>query len=210
MQFRDGTPVYTSDGQRVGDVGGVVVDPVREEVTDLIVEKGFLLKEARLVAMDTIASTGPEAVTLRGGTGPDDLVPYEEIKFAPLDETMQGAVAPQTKRAVMWYAPTGVVPGSMGAPPVPERVPVTQPNIPPGTVVVETGDVVISSDAERLGRVAEVLTLGDTITGLVVKRGRLFWKQQRSVPIAWVESMAGRIVRLGVRAAVVENLPAAS
>jgi len=210
MQFRDGTPVYTSDGRRVGDVGGVVVDPVGEEVTHLIVEKGLLLKETRLATMDAIASTGPEAVALREGIGPEDLVPYEEVKFVPLGEAMQGTVAPQTKRAVMWYAPAEVVPGLMGTPPVAVRVPVTQPNIPPGAAAVETGDLVVSSDAERLGRVTEVLTLGDTVTGLVVRRGWLFWKQERSVPISWVESMTGPIVRLGVRAAVVEDLPTAA
>ena len=85
MQFKDGTSVYTFDGQDVGRVDRVVLNPKTKEVTHLVVRKGLLFAEDKIIPLHLIATATEDRVSLREGAGElDDLPPFEEIHYIPL------------------------------------------------------------------------------------------------------------------------------
>jgi uncharacterized protein YrrD len=203
-RYRDGTPVFSRDGSRIGEVAGVVVDPIAGEVTEVLVDTGVVAGRKRLVDAAAVAeATADRVVVFRS----DDLVPFEERRYVPIDESWRRRVSPGTRRAMLPYRPFEHIP------PYPahfvakfDRTRVTDRNIPDGTIAIETGIDVVSADDRRLGRVAEILTADDSMTGFVIEKG-VFLKAERAVPIGWVRSLGESAIRLGVAAETVERLP---
>ena len=61
MHIELGRPVMSRDGERIGTVDQLVLDPDTREVRAIIVHRGLLLTEDRLVdraAIDTVALDG--------------------------------------------------------------------------------------------------------------------------------------------------------
>ena len=84
MQFKRGANVYTADGDRVGDVERVVLDPRSKEVTHIVVDKGFLFDDDRVVPLNLIAGVEDDAdVHLREDAG--DLVISVSVRWGPQD-----------------------------------------------------------------------------------------------------------------------------
>lgn len=54
MQFKEGTDVFTIDGDKVGSIDRVVIDPRNNEVTHLVVRKGFFFPTDKVVPMDLV------------------------------------------------------------------------------------------------------------------------------------------------------------
>ena len=69
MQFVQGAGVYTADDQQVGHVDRVVIDPKTLEVTHIVVQKGFLFTEDKVVPLDLIAEANEDRVALREHAG---------------------------------------------------------------------------------------------------------------------------------------------
>ncbi|MHB8753188.1 MAG: PRC-barrel domain-containing protein, partial [Aggregatilineales bacterium] len=87
MQFKDGTGVYSLDGQHIGRVARVVLNPKTKEVTDIVVRKGFLFTEDKTIPLGLIASATVDRVSLREDAGKlAELPPFEETHYIPLDE----------------------------------------------------------------------------------------------------------------------------
>jgi uncharacterized protein YrrD len=64
VALKEGAEVYSQDGEHVGDVEEVLTDPQQHQVTHLVLSKGMVLKEKKLVPAAWISSMLPEAVTL--------------------------------------------------------------------------------------------------------------------------------------------------
>src|SRR6185295_6628330 len=87
MQFKQGANVSTYDGKYVGNVDRVVLNPKTKEVTHIVVRKGFLFSEDKIVPLSVIASATDQGVMLRQDAGNlDDLPPFEETHYVGLDE----------------------------------------------------------------------------------------------------------------------------
>lgn len=81
VRFEIGARAMCRDG-RCGKVAKLVVDPATEQVTDLIVQKGFLQKEDRVVPVSAVARTSRGEVRL--DVGLDELRTYRryrEVEF---------------------------------------------------------------------------------------------------------------------------------
>jgi len=52
MQFKAGVGVFTAEGDRVGSIEQVIVDPRTKEVSHVIVRQGFLSAEDKIVPID--------------------------------------------------------------------------------------------------------------------------------------------------------------
>ncbi len=88
MQFKQGANVSTFDGKSVGTVDRVVLTPKTKEVTHIVVRKGFLFSEDKIIPLSLITSATENQVTLRqDATDLDKLPPFEEVHYIPLDET---------------------------------------------------------------------------------------------------------------------------
>src|SRR6059058_2366295 len=92
MQFNQDTPVVTADGQEIGRVDRVVVEPDNQEVTDIVVRKGVLLPEDKVIPIELIKSATPDLVTLiLDAAHAQSLLPFEELHYLASDEEYVGA-----------------------------------------------------------------------------------------------------------------------
>ena len=74
MRIDQGEKVMTADGEVVGEIYRVVLDPKTKEVTHIVVKEGFLFAEERVVPIDLVEYSGEDQVKLR-----DIPVDYNEL-----------------------------------------------------------------------------------------------------------------------------------
>jgi uncharacterized protein YrrD len=201
MQFKENTTVLAADGEKVGEVSHVVVNPRNDEVSYLVIEEGFLYNDARMVPMDQVATASGERVTLRQPATALDLPRYEGGAYLALDELDQ----PTAGRAY----PTGFARPIIAYPPVEsaEEEPITIDRPDQGMELKE-GARVISTDDEHVGDVARIFadSRSDRLTHLLISKGLLFTRD-KLVPVAWVKSANADEVHLAVTSNALKNLP---
>ena len=65
LELREGAAVFTPGDEQVGKVSGFVIDPDTSEVTHLIVQKGWLLPEDKVVPFDMVRTATEDKFNLR-------------------------------------------------------------------------------------------------------------------------------------------------
>ncbi|MEP6986201.1 MAG: PRC-barrel domain-containing protein [Chloroflexota bacterium] len=214
MQFKDGTKVYSLDGQDVGRVDRVVLNPKTKEVTHLVVRKGFLFTQDKIVPLDLIASATEDRVELREDAGKlDDLLPFEETHYIPLDEAdlRNPAYPVGTAAALYWYPPMGGWMGYGGgsgyAYPPPHRTE-TKQNIPQGDIVLNEGARVFSDSNQHVGNVTRVITESPSnqATYFLMSEG-IFFKEKKRIPVSWIRKIQEGEIHLNVGTSVLDKLP---
>lgn len=235
FELKEGAGVYTPGDEQVGKVSGFVLDPATNEVTHLIVQKGWLFSEDKVVPFERVHSAAEDRVVLtRDLEDFDDLPLFEESHFlraeepdvdrggAPRDrvyagrETMEPDELPYDQTmgpprhgympAYFWYPPHGYSGYPVGYYGWPRRE--TIRNIPEGTVPLKEGTNVVSLDEKHVGDVERLFIDPDsnTTTHFVISQGLLF-KDRKLVPAHWVDSAAEDKVRLSVSSELLERLP---
>ncbi len=87
MKFKEGASVYTAEGEQVGEIVRVVIDPRTNEVTHLVVEKGFLFVTDRVVPIALVDKATAERVVLREDVEDLESLPrFEQAHYVPVDE----------------------------------------------------------------------------------------------------------------------------
>jgi uncharacterized protein YrrD len=212
MQFKDGATVYTANGQNVGSIDRVVIDPGTDEVTHVVVRQGMLFTEDKVVPTEIIDTATAEEVRLRADVDNlEELPHFEETHYLSLDETDRTTYPAGYARPAYWYPPVGLGLGyypSYYAYPARPYVVETERNIPEGAVGLKEGAKVVSADGETVGNVARVFTDDEMqqATHLLITEGWIF-KEKKVVPIGWVKSMAEDEIRLTVNARRLERVP---
>jgi uncharacterized protein YrrD len=207
MQFNREASVLTSDFHNVGRVDRVVLNPQTKEVTHIVVRRGFLFTEDKLVPLSLIASGDENRVLLRPDAGDLNALPvFEETHFIPLDKEEANAAAypPEMAIPLYWYGPMG---GWMSTAELPAYRTEVEQNIPDDTIAVKEGASVISSDGKNVGHVDRVFAdaTTDRATYFVISHGMIF-KAKKSIPMSWVRTVTEDEVRLNVGASVLDNL----
>lgn len=216
IELKEGTPVVTADGKEVGKIERFVLDPSTNEVTHIVVQKGWLLTEDKVVPFEMVSSTMDDRVMLNEGVEDfNELPPFEETHYVRVgdeqrrmgrtDETSNYPNAP----AYYWYPPHGSVgfPAyGLGRYAWPRTE--TQQNIPANTVPLKEGTNVISSDGEHVGDVERLFVEPDSnqATHFLISQGLLF-KNHKLVPANWISSATEDEVRLTVSSQLLESLP---
>lgn len=204
MQFNQGAELVTQDGKAAGHIGRVVIDPKTNEITHLVIHRGLLFREDKVVPVTTVITGREGRLTVQMSSAELELLPdFEEKHYVLMDEG-QGNGPPA---AVFLYPPyPGSVPGTANY--GPKYITETHLNIPPNTVAVKVGAKVITRDDQEVGHVAQVLT--DTPTGQVthflITRGFLA-KESRLIPAGWVDRLNEDDVYLAIDSRTVERLP---
>lgn len=214
MQFKEGTNVYTADGEKAGEIERVVIDPLTDEVTHIVVKKGFIFTEEKVVPVRLVKKASEERVDLRVIEDLDVLPPLKEEHYVPIYETEE---TPQGDTyywyppyGVTWWNPTGYLhypaPFGFSEPPYVVR---TEEHIPAGTVALEEGAKVIANDDERIGDVERVLADADSerVTHFVISQGFLL-TEEKVVPTTWVKDISEDEVHLAVGSRLIDALPA--
>jgi sporulation protein YlmC with PRC-barrel domain len=208
MEFKRDSRVYTPDGQVVGHVDRVVLDPKTKAVSHIVVRKGFLFVEDKIVPLDMIESADQDCVTLRAAAGDlEKLSAFEDTQYVPLtiDEAASAAYAEGLAEPLYWYPPVGGWLGHDYLPPYGMKI---DQNIPEHTVAVIEGARVVTSDGKDVGHVEQVFTDSATnrATYFIIAHGFIS-KTKKSIPTTWISKMAENEIQLSVGAGVVDELP---
>ena len=216
VELKEGTPVVTADGKEVGKINRFVLDPSTNEVTHIVVQKGWLLTEDKVVPFDMVNSTVEDKMVLSEDADDfDQLPPFEETHYVRVSDEQIRMVrtddTPDYQNAPVyyWYPPHGYIgfPAyGLGHYAWPRTE--TQQNIPGNTVPLKEGTNVISADGEHVGDVERLFVEPDSnqVTHFLISQGLLF-KNHKLVPANWIRSAAEDEVRLTVSSQLLENLP---
>ena len=184
--FTIGSEVSCTDGV-CGELTRVVIDPVADTLTHLVVEPKGRLGLARLVPID-LAGAEAAAGQLRLGCTLAEfaqLDPAEETQFVPGTQGY-GAYGPQ--QVLSWpYTTAG------GSPGVPQRLldgvseTVTYDSVPVGEVEVRRGEPVHATDG-AIGHVEGlVIDPGKHhVTHVLLQEGHLWGRKEVAIPIGAV------------------------
>jgi sporulation protein YlmC with PRC-barrel domain len=231
MQFRAGEAVYTSNGERAGELVRVVLDPRSRDVTHIIVRQGLVASTDRVVPIEWVAAAEAGGIRLRPDSGKvNELPQYMEEQYVVADERglREEVNRPAVQRtanlptiesslpAVFWYPPPALGYGGTTYVPTPalgenpsepiQAVDVRS-NIPDEAVALKEGARVYSADGHHVGNVERLFTEpgSNRVTHLMLSRGLLF-KSHKVVPMDWVADVAEDDVRLAVGSSLLQSL----
>jgi len=218
MELKEGTSVFTPDGQEVGKINRFVLYPATNQVTHVVVQKGWLFREDKVVPFEMISSATDEQVVLKENVEDFDNLPaFEETHFVSVAEEDDNPKenAKSYDPAYYWYPPpqqgfgylsypAGL--GYFGWPPAETE---TTRNIPENTIPLKEGSNVVSVDGKHAGDVERLFVSSDTnqVTHFVISQGVLL-KERKLVPAHWVRNVEETEVLLNVSARQLESLPA--
>jgi uncharacterized protein YrrD len=212
MQFNHGTRVITSENEDVGHLDRVVIDPRSQEVTHLVVSRGLLFSNAKVVPLDMVALAGEEQVVLKEDKQRVESLPnFNQDQFISLNEMEAG----RQRRSWGHSAPPVYSYPAAGVPanwfrPIPEQSANldVERNVPTDTITIKEGARVLAEDGKRVGNVEQVFTYEDSgeITHLLISQGLLL-QERKLVPVDWVNVLGENEVRLVVTSALLEDLP---
>ena len=215
MQFRKNAEVFTKEGDKVGEINRVVIDPRTNEVTHVVIRQGFLLTEDKVVPVGWFEETAEKVTVLsEDKAAVDELPPYEEVHYAPWQSGEDRKPYPESQaEPYFWYPPANVYwwnyPAyrhyfDFGEPPLVTEI---DRAVPEGSTVLKEGARVISADHRHVGNVEEVIASPDSghITHLVISSGLLF-KNRKLVPTAWIDHLEDDGVYLSVKSSFLGSL----
>lgn len=216
IELREGMNVVTHRGEDVGKINGFVLDPVTKEVTHIVIQKGWLLPEDKVVPFQMIASEEDRVVLSEDITDFDQLPSFEETHFVratdddPGDLGAARDLANRYTPGYYWYPVhpnIGYSGFGLGYDTWPAAE--TKRNIPDNTVALKEGADVISSDGEHVGDVERLFidTDSNRTTHFLISQGLLF-KDRKLVPADWVTSVEEDKVHLAVPSRLLQRLPA--
>lgn len=184
-------------GELCGRSTYLVVNPVNERVTHLVVAEKAFPNIERLVPVDQILTSTPKSIKLRCNQADlSAMEAFEETDF------IEGG---QLESALPYDVPFQVWPyGMYDAIPMP----LEHDNIPAGEVAIHRGTPVEAIDGQ-VGRVDEFLIdpKNDIITHLVLREGHLWGKRDVTIPVSNIERITDGAVYLKLDKKNLETLP---
>lgn len=215
-QFTENAGVFDVNGDKVGTIDRVVIDPRTKQVTHVVIHEGVLFTESKVVPVEWLDYTTEEKIILKmSEENVDKLPPFKETHYIPWHETnMGGRAQPKAYAApYYWYPPADVYwwgdPGyrtyfGFNEPPF---ATFTEHHIPEGTVPLKEGAQVISADNEHVGDIEQVFADPDSdrATHFVISQGMIF-KDKKLVPTAWIDKLRTDKVYLDVDSEFLDRL----
>jgi sporulation protein YlmC with PRC-barrel domain len=208
IQFQKNATVLAADGQQVGTLSRVVVNPDTRALTAIVVRKSALFNpDEKVVPIELVAETTEDQILMHDEAGDlESFPPFEEKLLVDANEYAD-ELPPSGKQPSSIFGSNDL--GMTVTRPAPGTQLVTQikQNIPEGTVAMKEGAKVLTIEGKHVGNVEQVLAdpLVDQITHLLISRG-MFMKETKLIPINWVMMMGGEKVHLRVKKASVEEL----
>lgn len=210
MKIKFGAVVKTEDNKNIGEIERVVIDPSHEEITHVVIKKGLLFKEDKLVPISMIGVINEGEVHLRATEDEIENMNDFETEFyldygelTQVDKNQVGYSA----RMIM-YPPSGIPSMAAGPRIIPPVVARVKKNVPQEYAALVEGADVIGLEGEKVGEIEEVIMDPklDRATYFVISKGFLF-KQRKLVPTNWIKTMKDAKVRLIVNEKIIEQLP---
>jgi sporulation protein YlmC with PRC-barrel domain len=215
MQINQNSPVITTDGQEIGRVSRVVIDPLLRDVTHLVIREEEMPAEEKLIPIELAArSIEPaEGIRLQSVAADLDLRPFEETHYVPLtkDAAERANIPGIQARPVYFYPPVGEAwEGKPYPPGFPEQpyVARTKQNIPEESIPVREAASVIMVGGEVVGQVEQFFIDpgSDQVTHYLIATGQ-GPGDRKLVPVTWTSAINEAQVELKVSSDLLETLP---
>lgn len=200
IKLQKGADVQNKNGEEIGLLERVVLNPQTKVITDLVVRTGtFLTRKEKVISMDMVMEADEHKVILRDDIEMlEKLPPFEEKRLVSYIEDPD---FPHTVTQVppVIYGYPGNTPLNVPKP-EDDLVTWTVQNIPEGTIAMKEGARVVALEGAQVGIVESVLAdpRVDQITHLQISRG-LLSKESKLIPIQWVKTVGEDEVQLLVR-----------
>lgn len=205
MELKKNASVYTSDQKEIGHVDRVVLDPKTKRISHIVVSKGLLFTETRVLPVSLIANATEDEVILQADTSDvSDLPKFEETHYVrttdeggPVNASSNAGLAQS-----LYSYPTASMSTSEG-----HYIKQVEQNIPEGSVALKEGAKVITEDGHTAGKVEQVLADPGTrqATHIVVSKG-LINKEQKLIPTFWIRLFGEEEIHLAAPANVLSKL----
>ena len=194
--FEIGVEARCTDGV-CGWVKQVVIDPVKDTVTHLIVEPEHREGLGRLVPIDLVKVTDDGIEIKRTVSEFNALRRAEQTHFLP---GIEGAFPYDPEEALLWPYFGGNT-----------TVPVTVDTVPVGEVAVRRGQQVNATDG-KVGEVEGLIIDSDNhhVTHLLLKEGHVFDRKEVAIPISAVKTVNEDLAEVALTKKEIEHLPAVS
>lgn len=182
--FHVGAQVRCKDGP-CGRLQSVVVDPITQRVTDLVVEKGLLLTTDRVLPVYTVEEADDEWITLSIGEDSLNNYPeYRDIVFEPAPADLEDDRY-DPSQVLMWASAWDPYYNLPAVPLIQQHV---HEGLSPEQAVIGRGTPVRNAEG-RVGEIDHVLVNAETgeITYLVVDQG--ITRYSLVVPISMVKTV---------------------
>lgn len=87
IELKEGAPVVTADGKDAGRINRFVLDPVTNAVTHIVVQKGWLLAEDKVVPFEMVGSSADGKLVLSEDLKDLDQLPaFEETHYVQAND----------------------------------------------------------------------------------------------------------------------------
>lgn len=192
MIFRANSQVWSKDGQEVGLVDRVIINPKSKTITHLVVRHGFLFKEDKLIPVEWAAAASDQQVRLGVTVSELEHVPsFDEADFAMIEDAEWEALS----------FPSGMALPMYGYPSTEDRRQTAGigQRRPKQAFDLKERARVISSDGDYVGSTVRLVVEKATeeVTHLVIAQG-LFFKVEKTIPIEWVNAVEADEIHLSV------------
>ena len=197
MEFINGTKVLTSDGRDAGNLHRVVIDPDTKQVTHIVIQKGFLFKDDKVVNIAKVIAASADQIVLTCTMDElKEMAPLEIKDYEPINEATVGNES---------RIPNVFSPGTSYGTFVVKEVKRT---IPEELAALKDGAQVLSAEGEHVGHTEQVHMDPETsnVTQFIITEGAMA-KKRKSIPVEWVRMIDDEQVFLNVPAQEVANLP---
>jgi sporulation protein YlmC with PRC-barrel domain len=188
-----GVKARCSDGE-CGRVSQVIIDPVDDKVTHVIVEPEHREGLGRLVPLELVEPHA-HGVDLRCTRAEfDRLKIAEEVRFLP---GVEGYPGYDPEQMLIWPFYGGNT-----------TIPVSVDTLPVGEVSVQRGEEVHATDG-RIGEVEGLVvdSANHHASHVLLKEGHLFGRKEVAIPISAVQTVDELGIRLSLSKREVEALP---
>lgn len=212
LELREGSHLYSAEGDDLGTVREFVVEPSTGDVTHVLVEKGVFFTDDRVVPIETIDRVEDDQIVLSKDVEPATLPQFVREHFALMDDETRTRL--DVPSGYMWRYPTTYAgpfpiyptyPMPTGAP---SRLTVTEPRTREALAeqeIIGKSTPVLSTDGDKVGTVSEVQVDEDGhLSHLVVDLG--FLSDEKVLPAHWIEAIESDGVTLAVSNVAVESL----
>ena len=204
MRLRLGQSVQATDGE-FGEVGDIIVDPVRRTVTHLVVQPHRRHYQARLVPIALVSVEDDTAMVNLDGEGMRHLQRVSDSEFTRLGEPID--VGPEWDIGTEDVVSMPSMDAEYGMWSYDDRVTVNYDRIPRGECEIRRSSAVLSADDHEVGTVEGFLADDEHLAGVVVRTGRPGLRHFVVVPIDSVARVRNDLITLTVDEAAFGALP---
>ncbi len=220
MHFKQGASVFEKNRIQVGHVERVVFDPKTREVDGVVVRKGILFTDDKVVPIGLVDQAAEGRVDLSISEEDVGRLPkFESVEYVTFEVNNQGenleTVPGEPHHGGLSSAPPYFYYPGVGAQPWAtarwsgrgSEAHYVE-NIPEGDIALMKGALVVSNDKVNVGRLLELISheKENRVSHFVLARG-LINRDCVAIPSGWIKSLDEDTILLAVNADIVDALP---